>query len=187
MEALERFAQKSAQNIYEAIQGKKKVTLARFVYALGILHVGEQTAQDLAAHFGSLEKIIRAKQEEIDSIQNIGGAVAQSVHSYFKDANNIRFVQKLIKAGIAIEAQKQAEKNQTLAGKIFIVTGSLEAMSREEAKEKIRERGGRWATSVSKNADFVVAGNEPGSKYEKAKKLGVKVIDEKEFIHLLKS
>ena len=186
MEALERFAQKSAQNIYESIQGKKKVSLARFVYALGILHVGEQTSQDLAAHFGSLEKIMRAKQEEIDSIQNIGGAVAQSVYAYFKDANNVRFVQKLIKAGVAVEAQKQVEKNQTLARKIFVVTGSLEAMSREEAKEKIRERGGHWAISVSKNTDFVVAGNEPGSKYEKAKKLGVKIIDEKEFLNLLK-
>jgi DNA ligase (NAD+) len=185
LEGLERFGEKSAENLIVSIEAHKKVPLSRFLYALGILHVGEETAIDLAAHFGTLEKMKKASFEEIDSIPNIGGAVAKSIYDHFRQSENLKFIDKLLKNGVEIVISKSQIANGKLQGKIFVVTGTLEALSRDEAKKKIRDLGGKVAESVSKNTDYVVVGENPGSKAEKAKELGVKILSEKEFRALL--
>lgn len=187
MEVLERFAEKSAKNVYESIQEKKKIGLARFIYALSILHIGEETAIDLANNFGGLDVLMNATKEEIDAIPNIGTAVAESIYNYFQDKENKKYIEKLLKAGVEIEiSPKPRAQGLKLFGKKIVVTGTLKSLSREEAKEKVREAGGDWVSSVSKNTDYVVAGENPGSKYDKAKKLGVKILSENEFLELLR-
>ena len=182
---LERFAEKSAGNIIREIQAKKKITLSRFIYALGIDNVGEKTAQDLAGHFSSLEKIKKSTLEELQKIRDIGPVVADSIYKWFSQKRNINFLEKIDKAGIEIVREEKVTF-QPLRGKIFVLTGTLENMSRENAKERIRILGGEVSSSVSKKTDFVVLGQEPGSKYERAKKLGVRIINEKEFFAMLK-
>ncbi len=186
IESLDRFGEKSAENIVRSIQNHKRISLSKFIYALGIPHVGEETAIDLATHFGSLEKIMRASIEEIDTIPNIGGAVARSISEYFADSHNREYVERLLSAGAEIIHEKPKKTSGPLQGKKVVVTGTLESLSREEAKEAVRAAGGDWVVSVSKNTDYVVVGAEPGSKFEKAKKLGVKILDEKDFLELLK-
>ncbi len=186
LETLERFAEKSAENLVGAIQASKKVTLARFIYALGVRHVGEETAIDLAQQFGSIQKIMQASQEEFNAIRDIGSVVAKSLFEYFKDKQNVKLVQKLLEKGIVIAHEVRQTKKTPLSGKKIVVTGTLDNMSRDEAKARIRAAGGDWVSSVSKNTDFVVVGSEPGSKADKAKKLGVKILDETEFLKLLK-
>jgi len=183
--ALERFAEKSAENIHNAIQKSKEITLSRFIYALGIKHVGEQTAFDLAGHFGALDKLRRANLEELNSIENVGDVVAKSINEYFADRQNQKFVNRLLDKGIKIKSEKAERKSQKLKGLKIVVTGTLESMSREEAKRAVLENGGDWVSSVSKNTDYVVVGENPGSKLATAEKLGVKIIDEKEFLRLL--
>ncbi|MDP3741308.1 MAG: NAD-dependent DNA ligase LigA [bacterium] len=189
IEGLERFGEKSAENIVNSIEEHKKVSLAKFIYALGILHVGEETAIDLAKEFGNLEKLAQATLEGIDSIPNIGGAVSKSVYQYFQDSRNLKFIDKLLGNGVKIQhsifIRRGGQHSGPLAGKKIVVTGTLDAMSRDEAKEAVREAGGDWVSSVSKNTDYVVVGAEPGSKYDKAQKLEVKILDEKEFLKLL--
>ena len=160
------------------------------MWALGILHVGEATARDLATHFGTLEKIISAAQgdlDEIDSIENIGSAVSKSLHDFFSKENkqnNLNFIKKLQQNGVVVEkAEKKASGKFT--GMQFVLTGTLSEMSREIAKEKIIALGGKVVGSVSKNTSYVVAGVDPGSKLKNAEKLGVKVVDEKEFLKML--
>ena len=182
---LERFAEKSAKNLISAIQSKKKINLANFIYALGIRNVGEETSQDLAEHFGSIEKLKNASLEELQKVMDIGPVVAKSIYKWFSQKKNLEFLEKLKKVGVEILKEKKP-KYQPLKGKKFIFTGSLESMTREEAKEKIRLFGGEISESVSKKTDFVIFGKEPGSKFEKAKKLGVKIIGEKQFLKLLK-
>lgn len=180
---LERFAEKSAQNLVEAIQSSKTISLLRFIYGLGIKNVGEQTAIDLANHFGSIKKLKKASIEELEDILDIGPVVARSIYEWFRNKNNLKFLKKLEKAGVKIE---EVEKEKPiLAGKTFVLTGILKTMAREEAKTKIRELGGRVSSSVSKEIDFVVAGGFPGSKYKKAKKLGLKIISEEEFLEMI--
>ena len=184
---LERFGEKSAENIINEIENKKHISLSRFLWALGILHVGEETARDLALHFGTLEKLmLSARQDlaEIDSIENIGPAVSKSVNNFFNDKNNLNFIKKLEKNGVVVE---KAEKKKTgkFTGLNFVLTGTLSQMSREIAKEKIITLGGKVSGSVSKNTSYVVAGVDPGSKLITAKKLHVKVLNEKEFIEML--
>ncbi len=183
---LERFAEKSAKNLIEAIQSKKKITLSRFIYALGVRNVGEETAQDLAEVFGSLEILKKANLEELQEIMDIGPVVAKSIYDYFKDKKNLKFLEKLGKVGVEIIIGKKARK-QPFLGKTFVLTGALETITREGAKEKIRLLGGEISESVSKKTDYVVVGKEPGSKFEKAKRLGVKIINEREFISILKT
>lgn len=183
LQPLERFAEKSAQNVIESIQASKKISLARFIYSLGIRHVGEQTAIDLANNFRSVDKLKKAKLEDLEKIEDIGEVVAQSVYDYFHDKHNLEMIDELTDY-IEISKIKQAE--QKLAGKTFVLTGSLDSMTRDEAKAKIRELGGDVSSSVSKKTDYVVAGAEPGSKLDKAEKLGVEVLDEgglKKFIN----
>lgn len=183
IQSLERFGEKSAENIVNSIQGSKKITLPKFIYSLGINHVGEETAFDLAQRFGSIQKLMAASKEEINNVGNIGEVVAQSAYSWFKESRNQKFVARLLDAGIKIENVKV--KATPLSGKSVVVTGTLSSLSREEAKEAVREAGGDWVSSVSKNTDYVVVGENPGSKADKAEALGVKVLNEKEFLKLL--
>ncbi len=188
---LERFGEKSAENIINEIENKKHILLSRFLWALGILHVGEETARDLAEHFGTLEKVIFSAQEnlsEIDSIENIGPAVSKSLHNFFNNKNNLNFIKKLQKNGVIV--QKMQENKGRKAGKLkglsFVLTGTLSQMSREIAKERILALGGKVVGSVSKNTSYVVLGVEPGSKQKTAEKLGVKILNEQNFLNMLK-
>jgi DNA ligase (NAD+) len=182
---LERFAEKSASNIIKSIQSKKDIKLERFLFGLGIPQVGEETAIDLAKNYGSLKKIEESSLEELQRIQDIGPKVAESIYKWFGEKNSLEFLHKLRKAGITIINPKSEIRKSKLKGKTFVLTGELETMTRDEAKEKIRSLGGDISSSVSKNTSFVIAGSEPGSKFNKAEKLGVKIISEKEFIKLI--
>ena len=186
LEPLDRFAEKSAENLIAAIEKAKKTTLNRFVYALGIRHVGEETALRLARHFSNLKKIMIASLEELKQVEDIGPAVAESIYVWFRDEENIKLVDGLLFNGVEIKTFSAPQGEQKLSGKTFVLTGSLESMSRDEAKEKIRALGGEMSESVSKKTSYVVVGADPGSKYEKAKELGVKILDEKEFLKLIK-
>jgi DNA ligase (NAD+) len=183
---LERFAEKSAKNLVEALLKSKKITLARFIYALGIRHVGEETAITLSNHFGSINKFKKVSREELEKIPDIGAKVSESIYNWFRLEQNQKLIEDLIKAGVKILPPEKAGKK--LAGKMFVITGTLERMSRAEAEKKIRLQGGHPTSSISKQTDFLVVGKEPGSvKLEKAKELGVKTTNEQEFIKLLKS
>jgi DNA ligase (NAD+) len=183
---LERFAEKSAKNLIEAIQSKKQAFLSRFIYALGMRNVGEETAQDLAEYFGSIDKIKDASLEELQEITDIGPVVARSIYDFFRERRNLDFLEKLKKAGVQIISEKIETKSKKLEGKIFVLTGSLETMTRAQAKEKIRLLAGEISELVSKKIDYVVAGETPGTKLEEAKKLGIKVINEAKFLEMIK-
>jgi DNA ligase (NAD+) len=184
---LERFAEKSAENLVAAIASARTVTLGRFLVALSIPHVGEETAEDLARQFGSLEKLQAANEEELYAISGIGEKVAQALLEFWSDKQNQDFVQKLLKNGVVIKAQPSllAVKAGPLTGKTFVLTGTLTMMSRDEAKEQIKALGGETAESVSKKTSYVVAGDNPGSKLAKAQSLGVPVLDEQLFLKML--
>lgn len=181
---LERFGEKSAENIIKSIQDHRRIPLARFIYALGVANVGEQTSEDLANHFGNLEKIQKASLEEINNIENIGPIVSQSIFDWLKQAANKKFVDKLIKNGVEI-VNPAKRKPGKLTGKIFVITGTLLDMTRDEAKQKIKSLGGKVTDSVSQKTDYVVVGEDPGSKYDKAQKLGVPTLTEVELSNLL--
>ena len=182
---LERFGEKSAGNIMASIAQSKRVTLERFIYALGILHVGVETGRDLAEKFGSIQKLQQASIDDLMKVPNIGGVVAQSVYKWFNESRNRAFVAKLLAQGLRIENPKPSKTSGTLKGLKFVLTGELESMSRSQIQAKIRDEGGQVSGSVSRKTDYVVAGNNPGSKFEQAKKLGVRIINEKEFLALL--
>ena len=180
---LKRFAEKSAKNIIDSIQKSKEVSLSRFIYALGILHVGEETAFSLAQYFASLNELKKSSKEYLERIPDIGKVVAKSIYSWFQSKINQKLADDLLEAGVKITAQPKIGKS--LAGKTFVLTGSLESLSRNEAHKKIRMLGGSPSSSISKETDYLVAGNEPGLKLDKADKLGVKVIGENEFLTML--
>jgi DNA ligase (NAD+) len=184
LSGLERFGEKSAKNIIESLESKKHVALDRFIISLGILHVGEETARDLATYFHTFEKFAEAKREDLENIENIGPLVAESILSYFADKYNLDYVKKLMRNGV-IPKTFSIPKGGKLTGKIFVLTGTMEKMSRDEAKKKILSLGGKVASSVSKNTDYVVVGENPGSKYGDAQKLGVNIITEQGFLVLL--
>ena len=184
IEILEGFGEKSAENIIKEIQIKKKVPLWRFIYALGILHVGEETARELANHFKTLENIIKADKEELNDIENIGKAVSENIFNFFREKNNLNFIEKLINNGVIIEKIGKKEKGK-LDGLVFVLTGTLLNMKREEAKERILSLGGKVASSLSKNTSYLVAGEEAGSKLHKAKELNIKILNEEEFLKIL--
>lgn len=184
---LPRFGEKSAENIINEIRSKKKISLSRFLFALGILHVGEETARDLAQNFGTLDKLISACRSditEIDNIENIGPAVLKSLVDFFHDKSNLSFIKKLEENGVIIE-KVDKKKMGKFSGFNFVLTGTLSTMSREMAKERILALGGKVVSSVSKNTSYVVVGAEAGSKLGKAEKLGVRVLSEKEFLNML--
>ncbi len=182
--SLFRFGEKSAQNLINSIERAKKIPLSRFIFALGIRHVGEETANDLANHFGSIERLKKASFEEINSIPDIGDVVAKSIFDFFRNKENLKLIDGLIKAEVKIIKPEKIETK--LKGLTFVFTGALKTMTRDEAKEKVRLLGGDVSSSVSKETDYVVCGESPGSKYEKAKKLGVKIISEEEFLKMIK-
>ncbi len=187
LESLDRFGEKSAQNLVEAVKMAREVTLPRFINALGITNVGEETAEDLAEHFVSLEKLMSATEEELYKINGVGEKVARSIIGYFWDKKNREFVEKLLRNGVRIKQQLTINKEQAkLSGQTFVLTGMLSLMSRDEAKEKIKVLGGNVSESVSKKTTAVVAGENPGSKLAKAEKLGVKVMSEEDFLQLIK-
>lgn len=182
---LERFAEKSAENLVASIQSRKEIELPRFLYALGILHVGEETALDCAKHFGTLDKFLKASGDDLERISNIGPVVAESIATWLENKENQLLVKKLREVGVKVSPYKLQAASYKLAGKTFVLTGGLETMTRDEAKARVRALGGDISESVSKKTSYVVAGSEPGLKLETAKKLGVKVIDEKEFLKLI--
>ncbi len=185
LKPLERFADKSAENLVKAIQAKKLIDLDRFLIGLGIRHLGEESAIELAKRFGGLEKIKKAGQEEIDSIFDFGGIMAKSVYGWFHNDKNLALLKKLEENGLKVRRLVTGNRQQIFGGQQFVLTGSLDSLTREQAKAKIRELGGSVSSSVSQKTDYVVAGRQPGSKYDKAKKLGVKIINEKEFRKML--
>src|SRR5439155_1510434 len=185
--SLERMAKKSASNVLSQIEASRSRDLWHLIYGLGIRHVGERTAGILARHFGSLERLGQARVEELDDIHEIGLTMAQSIRDWFDDPGNKRLTERLRDAGVRTEAEKPARRaeDQKFAGKVFVLTGTLPSMTRDEARSLIEASGGRVTSSVSKKTDFVLAGAEPGSKLDKANELGVKVIDEAEFKKML--
>lgn len=183
---LERFAEKSAQNAVDAIQSHKKVSFDRFIYALGIPNVGSETALDLARNFGSLEKLSQVSVDELLVIKDVGEVVARSIFEWFSAAQNKKLLEKYRKVGLIILKQANTQKSAKLKGLTFVFTGSLDNLSREHAEELVREHGGNVSSSVSKETSYVVAGAEPGSKFDRAQKLGVKILSEAEFTILIK-
>jgi DNA ligase (NAD+) len=182
---LERMAEKSAQNLLEQIEKSKDTTLARFLHALGIPQVGEATAQLLADQFGSIDEIMDADRETLEQIHGIGPAMAEDISSFFHEKHNRGVIRDLLKAGIRWPKPTRAKKSSALAGKTFVLTGGLSTMTRDEAKRRLQELGAKIAGSVSKKTDYVIVGEEPGSKADKAKELGVTMLEEKEFLKLL--
>ncbi len=183
---LDRMGQKSAQNLVDALEKSKQTTLARFLYALGIREVGEATAKALAAHFGSLEAIEQADQAVLEQVPDVGPVVAQHIAAFFRDRRNRRVIDQLLKAGFRLESPPQKSKDSSLAGKTFVLTGTLTAMTRDEAKAALETLGARVTASVSKKTDYIVAGDDPGSKLDKAEELGIEILGENDFLKLLK-
>lgn len=182
---LERMGKKSAENLLRALEASKSRPFYRVLFGLGIRHIGIHAARLLAQHFGSIDRLMKAKDEEIAQVPGIGTAVAESLKNFFADRENIELINRLRKAGLKFE-EEQATGPKPLKGKKFVLTGTLESFTREEATERILALGGSVSSSVSRNTDYVVVGKEPGSKLERARALGVKTLDEAEFLKLLK-
>ncbi len=192
LESLPRFAEKSIDNLLESIQNARTVTLARFIIGLSIPQVGEETAEDIALHFKTIEAIRNASKEALEALDGVGPIVAEAVSGWFAEKNNKKLTDELL-AEVKIEkvtepasAHSQNARNQQFFGKTFVLTGSLAEMSRDVAKKKIKERGGEVSSAVSSKTDFVVAGEEAGSKLDRANELGVTVLSETEFVNMLK-
>ena len=177
---LERMADKSAQNIIDAIEKSKTKPLSKFLYALGIRNVGETTAEDLARNFARLDDFFHISEEDLMEVEGVGPEVATSVHQFFRDKKNRESIDRLKKAGVKVIEPKAKEKGK-LAGKTFVFTGALKTFARDEARTLVESMGGMTASIVSKKVDFVVVGEDPGSKFDKAKKLGVRTLTEEEF------
>jgi DNA ligase (NAD+) len=194
---LERFGEKSASNIINSIHEKKLIELHRFIYALGIIHVGEETAILLAQKINNNQSSItkpteilkimeKTSIEELQEIPDVGPKVAESIYHWFKEEKNKKFIKELEENGIIFKKAEKGIINKKLEGLTFVLTGGLETMSRNEAKEKIRDLGGKISSDVSKETNYVIAGSDPGSKYDKAQKLNIKIISEKEFLEMIK-
>lgn len=183
---LDRMAEKSAQNILDALHASKQTTLARFIYALGMRNVGEATAKDLAKHFGNLKALMGATLENLLEVNDVGPIVAESIREFFSEEHNQSVIQALLNAGIHwAETEGRQQTTGKLSGKTFVLTGTLPTLSRDDAKALIETAGGKAAGSVSKKTDFVVAGAEAGSKLEKAQELGITILDEAALLALL--
>lgn len=184
---IERFGEKSVDNILSAIEESKNKPFDKVLFALGIRHIGERTAKVLASHFGNIDNLSSASLEEIQQVHEIGPKIAESVHNFFRDKKNVELVDKLKDAGLKFESEKKkpAKINENFFNKTFVLTGTLPNYKRDDAQKIIEELGGKVSSSVSKKTDYVLAGDEAGSKLDKANQLGVKVIDEKEFERLI--
>jgi len=186
LEPLERFAQKSSDNLIRAIEQSKEIDLPHFIQSLAIRHIGEQTSFDLAQHFVEFKKLEQNSMEILMSLPDLGPIASQSIINWFRDKNNQRFLKRLEKSGVKVKRFFLSIKSQALKGKSFVITGVLKSMSRERAKEKIKALGGKILVQISKQTDFLISGQNSGSKYDKAKRSGVKIIQEKEFLTMLK-
>jgi DNA ligase (NAD+) len=184
---LERMAEKSAQNVLDALTVSKSTTLSRFIYALGIRHVGESTAKTLARHFGTLDALMAANEEEILAVEDVGPVVAQSILGFLHDPLNRELIEQLRAAGVHWDESAVERQSQHLNGKTFVLTGTLPNLKRDEAQALIEAAGGKVSGSVSKKTSYVVAGEEAGSKLAKAEELGVPVLDEEALLQLLEN
>jgi DNA ligase (NAD+) len=182
---LERMGDKSASNLLKEIENSRNADLGRIIFALGIPFVGERTAQLLADHFGSLDKLARASREELEEVFEVGPKMAEGISEFFREKRNLEVLEKLRGTGLRFEQKASRQKDGRLAGKQFVLTGTLPHYPREEAKKMIEEAGGRVTGSVSKKTDYVVAGAEAGSKLDKANSLGVAILNEAELLKLL--
>ena len=182
---LDKVKNKAANNLYQAILNSKSVILARFIYALGIRHVGEHIAQLLAIHYKSIKKLQQSRVEELESIKGVGNEIANSVSTFFEDEDNLENIELLLAADVQIE--NPTVKESGTRDKVFVLTGTLDSLKRLEAKAMIEERGGRLSLSISSNTDYLVVGRFPGSKLDKARELGINILDEAQFISLLKT
>jgi DNA ligase (NAD+) len=178
--------EKSAENLLQAIDQSRKNTLARFIFALGIRHVGESTAKDLAKHFGGIHQLMDAQEEDLLQVNDVGPVVAKSLMGFLQEAHNREVIEQLLAAGLELEVE-QSTINPALVGKTFVLTGTLPTMSRDQAKLLLESAGAKVAGSVSSKTSYVVAGDDAGSKLEKAQQLGVAVIDEAKMLSLLES
>ncbi|NWF77022.1 MAG: NAD-dependent DNA ligase LigA, partial [Chloroflexi bacterium] len=183
----EKLADKSISNVIQSIQGSKDRPLARVIFALGILHVGEQYAELLTEQFHSIDQLAEATREELSTIRSIGPKIAESIVAFFRQEGNKRIIEKLRKAGVRLEREKVEAKPEELplAGLEFVLTGKLESFSRPEAEAKIKALGGKAGSDVTRKTSYVVVGADPGSKLAKAQKLGIKTLSEAEFLKLL--
>ena len=188
LSALERMAEKSAQNLVDGLEKSKQTTLARFLYALGIRHVGETTAKDLAKHFGRLDRVLDASEAQLLEVNDVGPIVAQSIHTFFAQPHNREIVEQLRACGIVWKEDDGTADTtpKPLLGQTFVLTGTLPTLSRDEAKDMIEAAGGKVSGSVSKKTHFVVAGEEAGSKLDKARELGIALLDEAGLLAMLK-
>jgi len=182
LEMLPRMGKKSAENTLAAIEKSKETTFSRFLYALGIREVGEATARSLAKHFHSVDEIVACGEANLLAIDDIGPIVASHIRVFFHQAHNIELIHKLLSFGVFWKGKISEQGNQPLIGKTFVVTGTLHKMSRDEAKSKLQAFGAKVSGSVSKKTDFVVVGDNPGSKYDKAMRLNIPVLDEENFL-----
>jgi DNA ligase (NAD+) len=181
---MERMGEKLAAKILASIDKSRNTTLSRFIFGLGIRHVGEHVAQVLADHFGSIERLEAASKDELSGVPEVGPVIAESIVDFFLEQRNREVLQKLCVAGVTPRVEA-VEAGTTLAGKTFVFTGTLTNSTREEAEEKVRRLGGKATGSVSRNTSFVVAGAEAGSKLRKAQDLGVPVLTEEEFLEMI--
>ena len=189
LSSLDRMAKKSADNVVKAIEKSKDTTLARFIYALGIRNVGETTAKELAYYFGNLEQLMTADEERLRQVPDIGPVVAQSIIIFFSEMHNREVIEKLRATGVHWQEGVGTKRTKTIEGRVsdktFVLTGALPSLSREEVKERIELAGGKVTGSVSKKTDYVIAGDDPGSKYDKAIELGITILDEAQLLQLL--
>ncbi|HON07081.1 MAG TPA: helix-hairpin-helix domain-containing protein, partial [Verrucomicrobiota bacterium] len=189
VEQLERMGEKSASNVIKAIEESKNRDLWRLIHGLGILHVGAGVAKELSKHFQTLDDLMNATKDQINEIPEIGDVIAESIFQWFSDPKNKQLVERLRKAGLNFKSSlyKPESKAKTeFSGKTFVLTGELDSMTRDEAQSKIEALGGKVSSTVSKKTNFVIAGKSPGSKYDKAKELGIKILNEEEFLKMLK-
>ena len=184
---LDRMGDKSAQNLLEGIEASKSLPFSRVLFGIGIRFVGEGVAKLLADHFGDIQKLQDAEEKELEHVDGIGPRIAESVVRFFKDKHSLKLIDRLTRAGLQMKTErKKISKNVLVTGKTFVLTGGLDSMSRDEAKEKIEALGGKSSSSVSKKTDYVIVGTDAGSKLQKAIELGVKTISEKEFVSMIK-
>jgi DNA ligase (NAD+) len=183
---LEHWGEKSANNLLSAVKASTSRPFTRVIYALGIRHVGAGVAQLLVKHFPTMARLMAASKEDLERIPGVGPQIAESVVHFFQDKHNTKLIERLAEAGVPMkELRAKSTAKSPLSEKTFVLTGSLSTLTRDEAREKIEAAGGKVSSSVSKNTDYVIAGEEAGSKLDKAKKLGIRLLNEREFLSMI--